>query len=146
MEFENDAQRTTYDLVSAYMRELVEGGEPVGNPDLPMYGITQGSAQVSVIVVPRGDTAFVLVQSWVVTQVEPSLELYDFLLKANHDIYGAFSLDNENDIMLSVMLYGPTLDQEEFALAVTAVAENADDYDDQIVSRFGGLAAADRVG
>ncbi len=145
MDFEHDSQRATYERVSAYMTQLF--GEQAGrHPDQPTFFVSQGSAQTMINVVARGDHSVVSVFAWVVTEVEPSFELFDFLLKANHDmVYGAFAVDSENDISFSVNLYGDTLDKEELDWTVRAVVITADEFDDKITQRFGGLSARDRA-
>jgi hypothetical protein len=144
MEFVHDSQRTTYDLVSTYLSEILDG-EPLRDPEQPLFRFAQGSADVQIFVLADGDHSVVAVQSWVVTQVEPSSELFQFLLRKNFDfIFGAFAIDDENDILFKVFLYGDTLDQEELERAAVAVALTADEHDDEIISRFGGLAAGDR--
>jgi hypothetical protein len=145
VEFANESHRQTYQLVSAYMTELF-GESAKRNPDIPAFALFQGSAATHVYVTPlTEDHTVVRVLSWVVTKVQPSYELFAFLLHANHEfVYGGFSVDDENDIAFTISLYGHTLDKEELDWAVRAVAGSSDEYDDEIVNRFGGLKATDR--
>ncbi|MDQ3760487.1 MAG: YbjN domain-containing protein [Actinomycetota bacterium] len=144
MKFKHASQRRTYGLVSAYLSELV-GAAIVRNSERPVFNIVKGSAIISVGVLPRENHSVVMVQSWVVTRIESSMELYHFLLRLNNDLlYGAFSIDDANDISFRACLYGDTLDQEELSMAIAAVALTADEYDDEIIARFGGLSAKDR--
>jgi hypothetical protein len=47
------------------------------------------------------------------------------------------------DILMEQDLYGDTLDPEELRTAVTAVAVSANDLDDELQSRFGGIRWTD---
>jgi T3SS (YopN, CesT) and YbjN peptide-binding chaperone 1 len=62
--------------------------------------------------------------------------------------FGAFALDPDNDVVFTHTIIGggDTLDPEELRSSVEAVVRCADDYDDQIVERFGGKRAQDRDG
>ena len=42
--------------------------------------------------------------------------------------------------------FASNLDKEELRAAVLAVAQTADKYDDEIVAKFGGMTAKDRMG
>lgn len=143
--FEHDQHRAIYEKVKGFMREMF-GEQAVAFDDSPGFGIQHGSAFITVFVVPWGnDDAYVTARSYVVTGAEPSKELYEFLLKANWNMrFGAFGIDDENDIFFGDSIVGSTLDKEELRTLVYAVAGTADDSDDEIVSRFGGLRAVDR--
>jgi hypothetical protein len=144
MRFEHEAQRTCYERVSRYMRELY-GESAAADSARPAFELRRGSAIVASSVGTLEDKALVRVESWVVTDVEPTHELLEFLLRSNDQFpHGGFGLDNDNDVVFRVTLYGDTLDKEELEWAVEAVAHAADDFDDEIVDRFGGLRAVDR--
>jgi Putative bacterial sensory transduction regulator len=145
MEYAHESHRTTHEMVSAYMTQLY-GESAHQDPDSGSFSVVVGSAITQVVVLPRSDHSVVTVLSWVVTGVEPSFDLYSFLLNENYDmVYGAFSVDKDNDIAFRVTLYGDTLDKEELNWAVMSVAGIADEFDDRIVNRFGGKRASDRV-
>lgn len=146
MQFESDAQRQCYERVKGLMRQMF-GEQAMPNPDAPFLGLTHGSAYLTVGVLARGDHAIVSVVSYPVTDIEPNLELYKYLLRLNAELYfGAFAVDPEdNSIIFSHRLYGDTLDREELEWAIGAVAGTADEQDDEIVKRWGGLRALDRV-
>jgi hypothetical protein len=83
----------------------------------------------------------------VVTEIRPTPELYEYLLRLNADEeFGAFALHSDNDIIFSHTIIGDTLDPGELRATVEAIAKGADDYDDQIVERFGGLRAQSPAG
>jgi hypothetical protein len=145
MNFENDAQRQTYNRVRGYMQQMF-GEMAYASPDEPYFQMTWDSALVTVAVLARDDHSIVRVVSYPVTDVAPNFELYTFLLKENAGMFfGAFGIDDSDDIVFAHNLYGDTLDKEELEWAFGAVAGSADHYDDEIVRRYGGLRAPDRM-
>jgi hypothetical protein len=145
MEFESDAQRICYKNVSVWLREIF--GEFVfDREDAPILAIQKGSALAEIGVFPwRDDDAVVSVRSWVVTGCDIRPDLLDFLLKENNKfLFGAFGLDDVNQIFIQHSIVGSTCDKPELRASVMAVAAMADDYDDVIVSRWGGETAQDR--
>jgi hypothetical protein len=58
--------------------------------------------------------------------------------------FGAFGMDQENDIFFKHSIAGLTADKSELRAAIMAVANTADEYDDKITSRWGGRRATDR--
>ena len=144
MVFVNEAQRACYEQVAEYMRQLY-GEQAVGDPERPAFYLRSGSALVSTIVAPLGEHAVVRFESFVVTEVEASYDLFEYLLRSNaHLVHGGFGIDEEHDIFFRVTLLGDTLDKDELEWALGTVAQTSDEYDDEIVSRFGGLRAVDR--
>ena len=84
--------------------------------------------------------------SFLVTEIDPSEDLDEFLLRANHDLAVAgFGVDGEGDVFYKQTLVGSTLDKHELDVAVNLVLGIADEYDDEIVNRFGGLDARTRI-
>jgi hypothetical protein len=144
VQFENEAQRQCYERVKGYMRQMF--GEQVAvDPDTPQLRLGMGSALIGVMVGARDDHAVVSVISYPITEVEPSLELYQYLLHQNSQMYyAAFGIDDANDITLGHDLYGDTLDKEELEWALAAVAGVSDQYDDEIKQRWGGKRAIER--
>ena len=67
------------------------------------------------------------------------------LLEINHELpVGAFSLVGD-DIFFSHTLFGRSLDRKNLLGAIAGVATVSDDYDDIIVSKYGGQTALDRI-
>jgi hypothetical protein len=145
MEFHSEAQKQCYEKVAIWMREMF-GEQAMSREDRPSFGLVVGSALSHIVVHPWGDddstiTAF----SYVVTGAELTADLMKYLLQENDRVrFGAFSIDNEGDIIFSHTIVGSTCDKEELRTSVMFVAKLADDYDDKIVARFGGQRAADR--
>ena len=69
-------------------------------------------------------------------------ELTKFLLDENSKMrFGAFAIDAEGEVVFRHCIAGSTCDKEELETSVGAVAQTADEYDDQIVQRWGGQRA-----
>lgn len=104
-----------------------------------MY-IFNGSAIVCVQAEPHGDdNEIVHVFSVVVDGARMGEKLFRKLLQLNNLIhFGAFSIENDLIIFRHKLLGGVHMDKDEFMYALIGVAEIADDYDDKIISEFGG--------
>ena len=145
MDFQSSAQKTCYDRIAPWMDELF-GEATVAFEDEPLFIITIGSAVASTRVVPWGENeALITTRSYVVTDIAVTQELSYYLLRENNGIrFGRFAFDSENDIVFEHSLVGSTCDQIELKYSVTTVVRLADDYDDEIVARWGGKRALDR--
>ncbi|HEY9738815.1 MAG TPA: YbjN domain-containing protein [Trichocoleus sp.] len=145
MEFKSLAQKVSYERILPWMNELF-GESVVIFEDEPLFIVNFGSAVASTKVVPWGeDEALITTRSYVVTDVEVTPELSYFLLRENNGIYfGRFALDSENDIVFEHSLVGSVCNLIELKHSVMTVIRIADDYDDEIVTRWGGKRALDR--
>lgn len=144
MEFETREQEACHRRVQGYLEEMFEG-RTWASPDSPYFVLREGSALATVSVSPWREGTVVRAWSVVVTDIRPTPELYEYLLRLNADQqFGAFALDPDNDIVLSHTIIGDTLDPGELRATVEAIAKGADDHDDEIVARFGGMRAQDR--
>lgn len=145
MEFKTETQRICYDRIKPWMNDLF-GGAVVTFEDEPLFIINFGSAVASTRVVAWSeDEALITTRSYVVTDVEITPDLTYYMLRENNGIYfGRFALDSENDIVFEHSLVGSTCDQVELKHSVMTVIQLADDYDDEIVARWGGKRALDR--
>src|SRR5437870_5365133 len=145
IQFQSKAQEETYNRVSGWMKEIF-GDFSVAREDSPSFAIYVGSAYASCAVVPWGDDdSTVTTRSWVVTKVELTQDLLQFLLRENDMMrFGAFGLDSDNDIFFEHTIVGSSCDKNELKASVMAVVMTADRYDDQITSKWGGQRAVDR--
>lgn len=144
MEWENQAQAACYERVEEYLREAF-ADRLWASSQSPFFVLRQGSATATVDVQAWNDASVVRAWSLVVTDLQPTPELYAYLLQLNAgQRFGAFALDKDNDIVLSHALIGDHLDAEELRHSVEAVVQAADLYDDAILERFGGRRALDR--
>ena len=146
MEFETQAQKECFERVGPWVKELF-GGSVLRKPDKPILGVMHGSAFTQVGVFPWGpDDAIITTRSYVVTGVEITQDLLVYLLQENAGMrFGAFALDDDEDIIFEHSIVGSTCDQRELEASVIAVARIADEYDDRIVARWGGERALDQV-
>ena len=146
MKFETAMQEACYDKVSTWMRELY-GKFPCPRHDAPELTLFMGSALIEVLVHPwNGDDAIISARSSVVTGVELTPDLMRFLLRENSDMrFGAFGVNDRGDIIFEHSIVGSTCDRPELEASVNAVLAIADDYDDKIVERWGGMRALDRI-
>jgi hypothetical protein len=91
------------------------------------------------------DDAIITTRSWVVTGIELTQELLQYLLRENDTMrFGAFGLDSDNDVFFEHTIVGSTADKHELKASVMAVVMTADRYDDIIAERWGGTRAVDR--
>ena len=145
MEFQNDTQKEVYEKIKPWMKEIF-GEFAYEREDSPSFGIMVGSAYTQVGVFPyRKDDATITARSYVVTGAELTNDLMLYLLSENDKMrFGAFGVDAEKDIFFEHTILGSTCDREELKASVMAVVMTADDYDDQIVAKWGGQTARDR--
>lgn len=145
MEFVTPVQDACYQRIKPWMEELFAEGLVVFE-DEPLFIVNLGSAVASTRVVPWQDhEALIVTRSYVVSDIEITPELSYFLLRENNGIYfGRFAYDGEDDIVFEHSLVGSSCDLIELKHSVTTVVRLADEYDDEIVTRWGGQRALDR--
>ena len=144
MEFETPAQQFCYQRISVWMEEFFSD-IPWEKLDEPGFGLFMGSAWVEVHIHPWEEDSIINTRSTVVTGAQLNPELLDFLLRQNNNLmFGSFAVDNEGNIVFGHTILGSTCDPEQLETYVIAVLEAADEYDDYIVSRWGGQRALDQ--
>lgn len=146
MEFKTSAQKACYEKIVPWAKELF-GEFAQAREDAPVFGVMAGSAMVQVAVLPWGDDdATITARAYVVSGAELTPDLMHYLLRKNDDVrFGAFGVDNDGDIFFEHTIVGSTCDKEELKASVMAVVLTADKYDDEIVARWGGQRALDRM-
>jgi len=146
VQFQSEAQRLAYERVRSFMEQ--EWGRFGSHPTQPYFALDRGSARAVVRIDPWHERdAIVRVISWVVTGARTNdPTLLRFLLDCNHTaLFGAFGLDPEGDVFFTHSMVGATLDREELVASVESVLEIADQYDDEIQRRWGGMRALDSL-
>jgi hypothetical protein len=115
-------------------------------PDRPAFIIQVGTTLTHIVVAPWGsDDSVVMVRSYVVYQAELVPELMEFLLRENDTKrFGAFGIDRDGDIFFEHSIVGTSCDKGELRASALAVVSTADEYDEQIVQRWGGMREVDR--
>jgi len=110
--------------------------------DERLYVIKQGSSYVMINIVPLdNDRAVVRCVAQLVRGVRMDADLAIQLLHLNAQLrFGAFSYDPVDNLVLfsHSILGGSTLDRDELMVTLTDVALVADEYDDKIISKYGG--------
>lgn len=146
MEFQTEAQKKVYDKVHSILKDEF-GKTAQAREDGPSFVLRNGSAYVQVTVSPINEQfTTVRAHSWVVTGVENTAELLQYLLKENLNMrFGAFGVDDVGDVCFTHAILGETLEAPTLMYTLMGVASVADDYDDKIVQRFGGQRAVDRT-
>ncbi len=146
MKFETLKQEACYEKVERWMRE-VYGNFPCPKNDTPGFALFMGSALVEVLVFPWGENDTVInTRSYVVTDTELTPDLMRFLLRENSNMrFGAFGVDERGYIVFEHTILGSTCDRPELEASVNTVLKIADEYDDKIVDRWGGMRAMDRL-
>lgn len=128
--------------LKAYLGAAFGGYEVDQDDD---FVVSRGSARVWVRPLEQEGRTFVVI--WSVTNVGVPItgELTTFLAAENAALpFGKFGLNEQaSSVQLVHTLLGDFLNREELEVAVDAVADTADQYDDQIKARFGGRLPAD---
>jgi hypothetical protein len=105
------------------------------------------STRVFVSIIEQEDRTLVKIFAPLVLKVPPSPELYEHIaLHAGDYLFGSFELDQADEgftILFYHVLLGDYLDGEELHNAVRAIANIADDTDDELKAKFGGQRFAD---
>jgi hypothetical protein len=146
MNFENEAQKATYEKILPWMQEMF--GDFVGKRmEIPEFGVRVGSAFAQTAIYPMGeDDSVISTRAYVVTGVDLTADLMHFLLRENDRMtFGAFGIDQDGDIFFEHTIVGSTCDQPELKTSVSSVVLIADEYDDLIVEKWGGERAVDRL-
>lgn len=144
MHFPSPATKTIYLKIHPWMDELF--GEHLSiHPERPEFAVGVGSAKALTAVFPfQDDDAVISTRAYVTRGTPATLEFYTWLLHQNHRMtFGSFGVDDQGDVFLEHSIVGSTCDQPELSASVLAVALLADDFDDQIVTRWGGRRAID---
>ncbi|MBI4409723.1 MAG: YbjN domain-containing protein [Gemmatimonadetes bacterium] len=146
MHFLTESQRRCYEKIVPWMVETF-GPATFVHDAAPALTVMVGSAFAHTAVHPWGsDDAVINTRAFVVSGAELTAELTHYLLRQNADmLFGAFGLDAEGYIVFEHTIVGSTCDKEELRASVLAVVRTADEYDDQIVARWGGQRALDQA-
>ncbi len=146
MEFETEAQKACHEKVGPWVSELF-GQSASPRDDRPVIRILQGPAFAQVGVFAWGESdAIITTRAYVVSGALLTPEMMYYLLRENEGMpFGAFGVDTDGDILFEHSIVGSTCDKKELEASVIAVLRTADEYDDQIVERWGGQRALDQL-
>lgn len=112
------------------------------------FYMTNDSAAIFVEAREWGDETIVKIFSPMLRNVRPTDEVFRWIATEGQSYWFAHARayvrdDGLCDIIMEQDLLGDTLDPEELRTAVSAVAINANDLDDELQSRFGGIRWTD---
>src|ERR1051325_2795080 len=127
MNFQTPVQEQIYEKTKGQMKELF-GEFAMPRDDAPVIGVMLGSALAQTAVYPWGDDdAVICTRAWVVQGAELTPDLMHHLLLLNNGMrFGAFGIDDENDVFFEHSIVGKTCDKEELKSSVMAVVTTAD--------------------
>lgn len=142
MKFDSSAQRKCYRQVASWLEEMFDGDIEAQEDD-PIFLLTYESTALMVAVYPFGDDdAVIATRAIVVRSPKLNKDLLYFLLRKNDDVlFGAFGIDDDDDIFFEHAIVGSTADKAGFEASIASVAATADEYDDEIAERWGGQLA-----
>lgn len=143
-QFHTQCQEEVYRQVKKYLDELVE--EHFDDAQHCDFYLKYGSTVLEITIEPyEEDDAIIEVLAFCVQGVEPSPELMQELLHLNSEVLlGAFSMVGDG-VFFSHSFLGRRLRPEQLMASLEVVATISDEYDEQIVSRFGGETAIERL-
>ena len=143
-QFHTQCQEEVYRKVKSYLDELVD--EHFDDAEHCDFYLKYGSTVLEISITPyEDDDAVIEVLAFCVQGVEPSFELTRELLQLNSEVpLGAFSMVGR-DIFYSHSFLGRRLRGEQLIASLDSVASISDDYDDHLVSRYGGETALERL-
>lgn len=146
MDFKTKAHEDIYKRVDGFLSALF--GEMIKKPpDRPVFLLQRGSTLTHIVVAPwEDDDAVVVVRSYVNYGADLAPDLLKHLLTENANMrFGAFGMDKDGDIFFEHTIVGSTCDKEEVKHSVLAVSSTADQYDEPIRERWGGMREIDRI-
>src|SRR5437763_3709957 len=140
--FHTRCQEEVYRQVKSYLDELVD--EHSDDAEHCDFYLKYGSTVLEISIDPyEEDDAVIEVLAFCVQGVEPSFEMMRELLRLNSEVpLGAFSLVG-TDVFFSHSFLGRRLRPEQFIASLDSVASISDEYDEKLVSRYGGETAID---
>ena len=142
--FHTKSQEEVYRAVKSHLDELVE--EHFDDAEHCDFYLKYGSTVLEISIEPyQEDDAIVEILAFCVQDVEPSFELMRELLQINSEVsLGAFSVVGR-DVFFSHSFLGRRLQAEQLIASLEIVATISDEYDEQIVQKYGGVTALDSL-
>lgn len=143
-QFHTVCQEEVYRQIKAYLDELVD--EHFDDAEHCDFYLKYGSTVLEISITPyQEDDAVVDILAFCVQGAEPSFELMQELLRLNSEVpLGGFSMVG-SDVFYSHAFLGRRLRPEQLIASLEMVADISDEYDEQLVAKYGGETALDRV-
>jgi hypothetical protein len=142
--FHTSCQEEVYRQVKSYLDELVD--EHFDDAEHCDFYLKYGTTVLEISIDPKDeDDAVIDVLAFCVQGVEPTFDLMRELLRFNSEVpLGAFSMVG-NDIFYSHSFLGRRMPAEQFIASLDSVASISDEYDDQLVAKYGGETAQHKL-
>ncbi|MGH9456135.1 MAG: T3SS (YopN, CesT) and YbjN peptide-binding chaperone 1 [Thermoanaerobaculia bacterium] len=142
--FHTACQEDVYRQVQSILGELVD--EFYDDAEHCDFYLKYGTTIVEISIDPYEDeNAVVEVLAFCAQGVQPAPELMRELLQINAEVpMGAFSLVGA-DVFFSHSFVTRQLEPPQLLASLNVVASTSDTYDEQIIERFGGETALDRL-
>jgi len=143
-QFHTQCQEEVYRQVKSYLDELVD--EHFDDAEHCDFYLKYGSTVLEISIDPyEEDDAVVEILAFCVQDVEPTFELAQELLRLNSQVsLGGFSM-LDRDIFFSHSFLGRRLQGEQLIASLNAVANISDEFDEQLVAKYGGETALERL-
>jgi hypothetical protein len=143
-QFHTVCQEEVYRQIKSYLDELVD--EHFDDAEHCDFYLKYGSTVLEISIAPyQEDDAIVEILAFCVQGVEPSFELMQELLRLNSEVpLGGFSMVGP-DVFYSHAFLGRRLRPEQLIASLEIVADISDEYDEQLVSKYGGETALERL-
>jgi hypothetical protein len=151
IEFVSKAQKIAYHKVGEYLTSSKLFQDSVRSHDAqPKFDLFHDGAMVEVEVLPwevnpwdHKNLAVVRAKSYITIGSVMQAELMQFLLSENSRMrFGAFHLDDANQVVFAdSVLGGENMDMMELQTCILSVVTIAHNYDELLISKFGGQSA-----
>lgn len=143
--FQTPHQKEVYERVKSYLDDLVD--EHFDDAEHCDFYLKYGSTVIEISIAPyeEADDAVIEILAYCVQGVEPSKDLMRELLEFNSRVQlGAFSMV-DRDVFYSHTFLGRHLQPDQLIASLDSVATVSDEYDEQIIDRYGGETGIDRL-
>ena len=142
--FQSEAQSAVFRNVARVL--LTQYGDKVeANVAEGQLSIDVGSATVDISISPWRDDAVIQCKATLLVGARFDKEMFEFLLGENASMdFGAFEIGPRASIIFRANLLGTTATERDIRAVVWTVMNVADQYDDRLQARWGGLRASDR--
>ena len=143
-QFHTQCQEEVYRQVKSYLDELVD--EHFDDAEHCDFYLKYGSTVLEISIHPyEEDDAVVEILAFCVQDVEPTFDLAQELLRLNSEVsLGGFSMV-DRDVFFSHSFLGRRLQGEQLIASLNAVANISDEFDEQLVAKYGGETAIERL-
>jgi len=143
-QFHTQCQEEVYRQVKSYLDELVD--EHFDDAEHCDFYLKYGSTVLEISIHPyEEDDAVVEILAFCVQDVEPTFDLAQELLRLNSEVsLGGFSMV-DRDVFFSHSFLGRRLQGEQLIASLNAVANISDEFDEHLVSKYGGETALERL-